>query len=557
MHTGNPALFNSFGRLGGIRPGASVSMGALGQNSSLLNGGSRGIYAAANAVDMAMVDGMAGRVADVHNLVTTAVEDARVPAGAQAVEDVPEHVAAANTASTWLNHGGMAAAMILPFGVGGLAWAAGKVGWKGAHKNLAGLHGKLETPMGQIPWGQRVIKATNTVLTPFAAAAQNFCDTLGITQRRLSSLHVKASLHGAATNHSFMQVSAFAGAQNLHPELRSALKTVSAHAIEGVNGLPGDFKKFTTDSGNAAALAKRLGRKDIAAVVNAHEKNTARLLKTQGKINHWSDLKNSIRDPRAIHTAPVAHSVGNMMWGAASITSAYVSAHDISKDVETLRELIADSTHQKVEDVTFGQMLFNELPEPANGARNSLLKNAGPRAVLEAVGLLLNMNMMLRGGGFLITMLPQVLGWGVSAVADTGLIDAYKKMKINEKKQIANTPDKYAKLLGAASKELAERGGENSDFAQALALKYAEKKLTATEVIQKVVDGEVSRDVEALQNEHAHKKEESEKQDFSHAANVRKQSTQSPIRTAMQDTAKSFTGKIDIKRQQPATVQVS
>ncbi len=398
------------------------------------------------------------------------------------------------------------------------------------------------------------------MLKPVGALAA-LSDSSGLTKWQLNRLVPKLEMHHMAYAQSSERVLGLMHNPNIPVQLRKGIEAVHTHLADGIPPVGEKLSAALGSVKSASKLAKQHGYHGIASdlsAFNGHLKQTAKL---NHKVHAWGNLKETITAPHSLKEMQLAHGVGNALWGAASLTSAYVTGKDIQSDIEALRNLVADVTHRKAKDISFDQLMFETLPEPASSARWHLVKTAGPRAMIESASVLFNLNMALRGGSFLLTMIPQVIGQGIGMLTGGGMLDSYKAMKANEQFHHPNPPELYAKLLGSSSKELQERGGETSRFAQALGKTYAERGYTVAQTLEAVANGQVLKDIEAMQSDsHTQSKSAPEKAEFSHAAAVRKQPAPQALAQA-KEPGGAFAQRLHTDRQQskslPASAQMT
>lgn len=218
------------------------------------------------------------------------------------------------------------------------------------------------------------------------------------------------------------------------------------------------------------------------------------------KSNDWHGLATGTHNTlEGVRNSTVQQGISGGLLSVASVASVIGTTAETVSDVRIFRQLVADMTGKEEQDVNSGEALFSTLPYAAEKARGALLSSAAPRVVLEGINTVFNIKMMSgRHVGMLTFLLPMAASQAIGLFTQGNILDVYKEMKKNEEAGQENLPDQYAALIGVSHKELSQRGGASSNFAQELGRIYAERHATVRETLQAVANGQIDLEIKDI-----------------------------------------------------------
>ncbi len=465
---------------------------------------------------------------------------------------------AARTIDGLAGHVGMGAFLGLPL-AGGAVWAVGKAG-DGIGKLMPGVGSVISqtaAAVGQpIQYLEKPIEATRfagvvgmldrVLFQPMASAGKIF-NTLtgGFLENRAVAAVAKKNTHAlTAMSHARGLASANANFAVL-PEMVQA--AIASGDMQGLTAHIGEVEKHA--KGALKPLLKGVGKhagNAVSAGVSA-----------EGLFN----MAHGVSDAKAaIGKTSVSHVTANMAFIAGGAASAYLTAKDINSDMRAYAELLSDLTGKPAKQFGAYDMFIGDTPYAAKIARNSLLLNAGPRAVAEAANTVLNLK-MLKGGFSMPLMLSAMVipmaSQGIGMLTGGNVLDAYKEMRANEEKGEHNKPEDYAKLLGMASEELSKQGGENSQFTKALAEVYASQNVSVRQVMRAITTGKVMQDVRVLQQQYmAAQEQEHAAHQHSHVEGLNKKREVPSVNKTPREALGVHTQSVIEQAQQPSNPQL-
>jgi hypothetical protein len=429
--------------------------------------------------------------------------------GTQAYLDIssPEALSGyARTADTVAGFAWMGADIALPALVAGSAGAmnyAGKgmgamglVGPAGSLKNTSNLVSSkyklfTETPLSSLKSGEALAATVNAVASPFYRAAAAFNKRTGLFSNFANKAATKQVFHTEKANTLAASIS------NIPQDLASAVKGLLGVQHGDAQGLVEAGTEVSKLLDTHSAVLGKADSKTVKQIIKHNEKAHVFAQKSMD----WGALATGEHHTlEAVRNASLKDGVSGGLLSVASVASTVATTMDTVSDVKAFRQLVADLTGKKVDEVNSGDALFAELPYGGQVARRALLSNAGPRGVLEAINTVFNIK-MIKGShmSMLMFALPAVLSQAVGMLTSGNVLDVYKEMKKNEAAGQMNLPDQYAQLIGLTHKELHQRGGGSSSFAQEIGRIYADRHASVRETLQAVVSGQVDRELHDIQ----------------------------------------------------------
>ncbi len=405
------------------------------------------------------------------------------------------------------------ASMFGMFGIGGGAWALGKLVKWTKNPTVSGLHGKLEmlnkATIGDVPLFGKPLAALAALPARAAAPLADAVHALGITRKLAERAGSKAMKHAALmTPHAEklfttpVTPEAKAALQQVHAAF-SAWQETAAKGLVSHSHAEGVTKAVQNAQGIIASQAR-----DLNPHMKAFSKHTKKLIESHHSSQALANLGDHARNA-AEHVANTGISHGLMNAGIVGgvAVSDIRTGMDAMKSLRALKEMYADLTHTKADNVSGMNLLFGKVPAPVTMARAQLIKEYGPAILLDTANTVLNLDMVVRNKvGFI--NLPLIIALGMGSQAARGalhgnLLPSYQSMKDLQAESQIVPAELYAALVGDASEELWKRGGANCESAKALGVAYAHEQLSAKDVLQEVTSGKMRRRLDALHAEYA------------------------------------------------------
>lgn len=383
--------------------------------------------------------------------------------------------------------------------------AAGTTKWVGSKtglKTLESVGGAIEkannakfADLGGIPLISDIGRGIGSLTQSVATAGAGILEKLGIAQWRSNAnaqRYVKSSeklgqvaekLFAAEFTHDGVR----AGMEHLHGIINVAPEAFDPAAYEKAMG---DVKKLAAEK--SPKLLSHLSQLDKHVTKTHGHYSTAK---------GWAQLsQNAAKTAENLKTTGISHGVMNTAILTGAAVSDYRTGHDLHKAMKNLRQLYADMTHQKPEDVSGTKLMFGSVPKIVAQARGQLLREFGPSLVMDAANTVLNVHFVAnsKAGSMLLLMVAGMGSQLIRGVLAGSILPTYTALRNAQASGAQLGGDDYAKLIGESSRELRERGGAESNFAKVLGEVYASEKMNVADVLREVESGKMHARLEQL-----------------------------------------------------------
>lgn len=430
--------------------------------------------------------------------------------GAPAAEPPADPLDAIDAKIGLATMGIMGAQLGIPALGGAFNWAGKKTGSGMLTRAGAGLKAAGEMTFADIGSGIPLLGSVGRGVSNAAASVAGlFTDGLhaiGITDfaaNRHAAQAVKHAdnLHTAANTLFAHQVS--------HPKLSAALAEVHTHLQAGPVAM--NHEAFAEAMRQAENIAGEVGHGAVGKSLKAVGKHAARLEQSVFFADGYQNLSHYTRNaPASFAKQSVLHGAMNASFVAGAAISDIHTGVDLRKALTNLKSMYANITGTPEEEVSgWSLMLSGKAPEPVKAARAEIFKEYGPAVVLDAANTVLNVKFAVSnnfgslGKNMLLLMaVPLANQMLVRNILGGQLLPAYEQMKNAEAAGEALPAESYAKLIGNASRELYDRGGEGSNFAKALGQIYANAHAKVDVVLREIDNGTLHKRIELLQRDY-------------------------------------------------------
>lgn len=393
----------------------------------------------------------------------------------------------------------------LPTGLGLAGKGAGKLGMSGVAGTLEGLEKATFADVGRVTGlGGITSKLTDGVMHG-ASVLTKPLHWVGLTDLAAANNASAFAKHAGSMRKAARTMFAYAGGAPATSELGQALAQVEAHLSGPVHAV--DFKGLSNAVEKVKGVADKIGHTKLSDVAGKLEgaagKAEASLFFAQG----WKDLEHHTKSAAGkMGGANLWHGLMNATFLAQAGVMDYNDTKDIGKNLRSLRTMHARLSHQKESDISTMDLLFGKVSQPVAAARSELMKEFGPAMVLDVANTVLNVKIMANskfGGAAksiaMLIALPMANMMIARGLLGGSLLPAYNAMNEAQAKGGQVPPEMYAKLLGNASKELHNLGGETSNFTKALGIFYAQHHASADVVLQEIDNGTTHKRMATLE----------------------------------------------------------
>jgi hypothetical protein len=291
-------------------------------------------------------------------------------------------------------------------------------------------------------------------------------------------------------------------------KLGSAMNEIRSHL--SAHPMNVNYDALTKSIGEAQAAAKDLGHAPLTKSLSKFAKATNNAENARFFADGWGNLqKHSANLGKSMGQASVLHGLMNATFIAGAAVSDYRTVTDLHRELGNLKRMHAHLTGQKEEDVSGMGLMFGKVPEPVAQARAELMKEFGPAVVLDVANTVMNIKFAANskfGSSMKAMMMMMALPMANSMIArgllGGQLLPTYSRMRDLECRNEEVPKEMYEKLIGSASKDIAARGGQDSNFTKALAVFYSEHHAKADTILKEVHDGTMKKRVAQLQGEY-------------------------------------------------------
>jgi hypothetical protein len=205
--------------------------------------------------------------------------------------------------------------------------------------------------------------------------------------------------------------------------------------------------------------------------------------------------------PKEIGSSSLMHNTFNGVMIAGSAASLYHVARDFSGQCDAGRQMIADRTGRKLEDVSMMEFLTSgNLSKSETNARNLLLSTAGIHALVETatLGMVVktaSMNKLPGMMGMMAWIVPDMIRQVSEGLLGNSILPIYKSMSDAQKAGQQIPAEAYAEFILAANEQLRNRGITGKRFAEELGKNYAENNAPMHTVLADIDSGKMLQDV--------------------------------------------------------------
>ncbi len=391
------------------------------------------------------------------------------------------------------------AAFVLPMGLGLGGWAAGKAGYTHTAQQIGAVQGATIEQLGPVG---RAIEGITGVFTGGIAKVTDGLHSLGVTDVFSGRYASKAE---KITNKIGSHAKYVTGVTTSHAGLNEHLTALKTMLSEPAAHL--DVEAFTKHMGETKTLAKQHAP-GLVDSLKKLEKNIPKLHNAEYMADGWKNLSQHTREfSGKVGKASAMNSLMNASFIVGAGTSDFFTLSSAITKLHDLKEMYADMMGKKPEQVSVTDVLFSSsAPDAVKHARLDTLKEFAPSVILDAANTVLNVKFVLKPPhsmlGWLPLMILPMASQMVRSMVAGKLLPAFHVIKESHE-QGQNAPAiAYAELLAEGCPELKKRGGIKSHFTLALAEKYSKDQLPAAEVLHRIADKEVEKEVDALQQEY-------------------------------------------------------
>lgn len=199
---------------------------------------------------------------------------------------------------------------------------------------------------------------------------------------------------------------------------------------------------------------------------------------------------------KSIGKSNVLHGAMNTSFIAGSALSTAGVVKGLGQGIATLKEMEMDITGR---DVSTFDILFGKLSKPTAEAKSQLLKSSSLFGVTDVASLSVAVLSTVKNTvSPLAFFIPQLVSMAGGTVLGESIIPEYKAFKQAHASGQEIPVDNYANFIGQASPVLRERGGASSVFTQKLAEQYSAQRVAPQEIMKRISNGTLEKDVKAM-----------------------------------------------------------
>ncbi len=198
-------------------------------------------------------------------------------------------------------------------------------------------------------------------------------------------------------------------------------------------------------------------------------------------------------------TAGKANSLNTLMNGSFIVGSA-VSGAGVAKGfwqgLSAIQEMEKDISGKNISKF---DVIFGKLSAPTAEAKSNLLKGSSLFGLTDAASLAVAVLSTVKNKvSPLAFFIPQLVSMAGGKMLSESIAPEYKAFKQAYASGQQISAEAYANFLGNASPALRERGGAGSPYTQKLAEKYAAQKESPQDIMKKISNGTLEKDIKVM-----------------------------------------------------------
>ncbi|MDX1974476.1 MAG: hypothetical protein SFT92_02245 [Rickettsiales bacterium] len=212
----------------------------------------------------------------------------------------------------------------------------------------------------------------------------------------------------------------------------------------------------------------------------------------------WKNVGVAIKDtPNKLAKVKTVHGIANAAFIAGDAISMTMDARTFTKNLKTLKEMIADAKGIEPAQVsTFTALFSGDVPLTAKAARKNIIMKTGVKEVIDGANMLLNVKQatdpkMSMAKMFAWFGATTAAGIVADQVMGESVLPLYSALRLAEKTGQPIPPEAMAQFIGEINSDLKSRGGAESPFAQEVANQVIQEHLSLADIMKENETGKI------------------------------------------------------------------